>query len=250
MKDLEQLVQYLDGELNEVEKKQLVEKLKNDPSLSEKLDLIKDVDQLIGDKHLENFEESLKEIETLYFKNKDKESSARTSKKLEWLRAAAIFIVLVAAGAYFVFQINNDSLTTDELFTAYYEKMPADFTTRSEEMVNDDFIIAIKLYNENKYQQAIVEFNKILEKDPSNTAARLFLGICYTETKQFDSASGHFKNIIEKHDPIFEEHASWYLALCYIKTNKPDSAKQLLNKLVNTRSFYIKKATDLLSELR
>lgn len=249
MKDLEQLVQYLDGELNEYEKQQLIEKLKNDPSLREKLNIIKDIDLLLGDRHLESLEESLKEIEAQHKGEHALIPSISAPKKLLWLKAAALIIILVSAASYFVFHFSNTPKNPDDLFAAYYEKMPADFTTRSQDTQQDDFNSAIKLYNENDYSQAIVGLNKVIQKDQSNNAAQLFLGICYIETKQFEGAAAQFEKVIKKHDPLFEEHAEWYLALSYIKTNKPGLAKPLLSKLVNSKAFYAKQASDLLKKL-
>lgn len=247
MKDLEQLVQYLDGELNEIEKQQLIEKLKKDPSLRERIDLIKDVDALIGDKQLEKFEESLKEVEAMY--HKKKEVPAPATRKMVALQIAAAIIILVSAATYFLFVKNNGNTSSDELFAAYYQKLPADFTTRSEGVPNDGFVTAIQLYNENKYKEAITEFNKVVMADPSNNAAKLFLGICYTETQQFTNATNYFKKIIDQEDPIFQEHASWYLSLCYIKTHETGKARQLLSNLVSTRSFYMAQASELLKKL-
>jgi tetratricopeptide (TPR) repeat protein len=246
MKDLEQLVQFLDGELNEVEQKQLREELKNNPALSQKLDLIKDFDALTGDKQLSDFEDTLKEVEGEF---RNRKQTSKLNLKL-WMQIAATIIILISAATYFLVIKEKTSVSADSLYAAYYHKLPADYSTRSNENGNDLFINAIKLYNENKYHEAIVEFNKIIRTDPSNNAARLFLGICYSETNNFEKASGLFNDIIKQHDPIFEEHAAWYLSLCYIKTKKPELAKPLLNNLVETRSFYIGKATELLGKLK
>lgn len=246
MKDLEQLVQYHDGDLNEADKLQLAERLKNETALQNTLDLINDVEHLLGDRQLASFEENVKEAEAAFFQKKAAESRFTLSF---WMKAAAVLVLIVSAALFFLVVKNNVSYSNDELFAVYYEKLPADFATRSDDNARDDFIHAIKLYNENKYQEAIAKFNQILEKDPANNAARLFLGICLTETSDFKSAVGEFKNILDQHDPIFEEHATWYLSLCYIKTQHPGSAKPLLNNLVTSRSFYMAKASEILEKL-
>ncbi|NJK94570.1 MAG: tetratricopeptide repeat protein [Bacteroidales bacterium] len=249
MKDLEHLVKYLDGELSEKEKHELIEKLRNDPSLSEKVDLIKDVDEIVGDKHLSSFEESLKEVESVYF-NRDLHNASVSSRKyLIFTRIAVVLFVLLSTGAYFFFTGEGNSGGQDKLFAAYYEKMPADFTTRSVFPQDDNFIKAIKYYNDNKFRAAIIEFEKILKSDPDNNSVKLFLGLCYTETNEFENAAGFFKSILKQKDPIFEEHAAWYLSLCYIKTNKFDMAKPILKKLIDSRSFYMQKASELQNKL-
>jgi tetratricopeptide (TPR) repeat protein len=246
MKDLEQLVQYHDGDLTEADRLLLAERLKNEAELQNTLDLITDVECLIGDRELASFEENVKEAEASFLQKKAAESRLTLNF---WMKAAAILVVLVSAALFFLVLKNNVSLNNDELFAAYYEKLPADFATRSDINSKDDFINAIKLYNENKYQEAITKFHHILKNDPSNNAARLFLGISLTETSDFESAAGEFKYILDQRDPIFEEHATWYLSLCYIKTQHPGLARPLLSSLVSSRSFYMVKASDLLKKL-
>lgn len=247
MKDLEQLVQFLDGDLNEVEKQQLIEELKKNQGLNAKLDLIKDFDALTGDKQLSDFEDTLKEVEAEFLNRK--QPSSKLNLKL-WMQIAATVILLISAATYFLVIKERSSVSPDSLYAAYYQKLPADYVTRSGENGNDLFINAIKLYNDNKYQEAIAEFNKVLLTDPSNNAARLFLGICFSEISNFKKASEHFNIILNQRDPIFEEHAAWYLSLCYIKTKNPDLARPLLINLVETRSFYIGKASELLGKLK
>lgn len=252
MKDLELLVRYLDGDLNDTEKQQVDDRLKVDPLLSGKLELIKDVNTVLGDKELSSFEERIAEAEKLYFNKKSLEEPAPVyiTKKFNIYRIAAVIAVLVALTFTFLLVKNNLAKSNDELFATYYEKMPADFHTRSEEIQGNDFINAVKLYNQNKYREAIVGFEKVLKNEPANNAAKLFLGICYTETHQYKNAATQFTKIISGKDPIFEEHASWYLSLCYLKTNNAGLAKNILLNLVHTNSFYEDKASELLKDMK
>lgn len=251
MKDLEQLVQYLDGDLNDYDRQQLTEKMRVDASLREKLDFIKDVDRVIGDNELSSFEECLNDVENSFFNRQTLEEPkpAYKFKRTYIMRAAAVAAIVVATALTFILIQDRLIYSHDKIFASYYEKMPVDFATRSNEIFKDDFTDAIKYYNQNNYKEAIIHFEKVLKKDPTNNAAKLFLGICYTETKQYKNAAGQFHTIIQQKDPIFEEHASWYLSLCYIKTDNPKLAKNILHNLVNTHSFYTAKASELLKQL-
>lgn len=242
MRDLEQLVRYLDGELTESEKQQLLEKLKNDPSLREKLELISDVDKLLGDKHLENFEESVSEIEAVH-SGKTKPDSDR---KLKWLAAAAIFLILISAASYFIFYKTTSG---EKLFAAYYERLPADFATRSPEAGNDDLDLSLRLYNTGKFQEATGELRKIVQKQPDDYAAGLYLGICYMETDQENNAASEFRKVLNSGDPVFEEHALWYLSLSYIKAGQTSLAIPMLKKLAGSQTFYKEKASGLLNKV-
>jgi tetratricopeptide (TPR) repeat protein len=259
MKDLEQLVRYLDGDLSDNERQQIDDRLKIDPSFSGKLDLIKDVDNILGDKELSSFEQRLSEIEKRYRNKESLEEPLPTyekpipvynTSKFNIRRIAAVIAILVAFTFSVIWIKNTFWESKNDLFATYYQKMPADFGTRSEESTDNEFIRAIKLYNQNNYKEAIIAFERVLKKDPSNNAAKLFLGISYTETRQYKNAANQFTNIIQGKDPIFEEHASWYLSLCYLKTNNPGLAKNILQILVNTNSFYKDKASDLLKKLQ
>lgn len=250
MRDLEQLIRSLDGELTEEQKNQLNEELKNNPSLVDNLELIKDVDSLMGDKHLNSFESTLKEVEYVVFKQGNLKKEEVKINRFTFTRlVAASVIAIVSLGILFYFMASNQKQSSEYLYAHYYQKLEADFLTRSATVAQDDFIKAVEFYSQGKYESAIGLFNSIIKKDPSNNAAKLFLGISYTETQRFTNAIKVFQDLIKQDDIMFGEHASWYLSLCYIKLNEVSKAKPLLKHLVTTKSFYVQKASDLLKDL-
>jgi tetratricopeptide (TPR) repeat protein len=248
MSDLEFLIRYLDGDLTEEQKREFQEQLKTNSSLANNLEFIQDMDQLLGDRHMADFEDSLKEVENVLFQKQEKEKSSRKFFLGKVLAIAGVIAILIMGTAYFLF-FKSGKLNTDALYSQYYQKLDAGFVNRSEAPGKDDFIQAIQYYDAGKYNQAITLFQKIINSDPSNNAARLFLGICYSETKQYPHAVPLFLGIVKQNDLAFKEHAYWYLSLCYLKLNDIPRAKQNLKILISSQSFYVEKASELLKKL-
>ena len=66
------------------------------------------------------------------------------------------------------------------------------------------------LFLNEKYDQAIIEFNKSLEKDPGNAEALYSLGIVYEAKNMLKQAKEYFRTALEldpKHK-LAEEHLS------------------------------------------
>jgi TolA-binding protein len=250
MNDLEQLIRYLDGELTEEQKILFQEQLKNNHALTDNLEIIQDINQILGDKQIATFEDNLKEVEHVLFRNSEIKKERATSHYSVGRRlaiAGAISLLIIGC-AYFLF-FKTTASYTDELYAQYYSKLDANFFTRSDAPAKDDFIQAIQLYDAGDYKAAIMLFNKILTNDPSNNAVKLFLGICYSETQRFPNAIKILQGVIAQNDLTFGEHATWYLSLCYIKTKDIQHAKQTLKQLISSKSYYVEKASELLQKL-
>ena len=64
--DFAQLIRYTDGELNDNEKRVIIERLKSDKSLNEIMVLIEDVKNVLSDKGLITFNKCLKNAEKVF----------------------------------------------------------------------------------------------------------------------------------------------------------------------------------------
>jgi tetratricopeptide (TPR) repeat protein len=65
------------------------------------------------------------------------------------------------------------------------------------------------------------------------------------EIKDFNKAIDILNQIIANQDNAFLEHAEWYLALCYIKTNRLTEAKKIINQIKTSDSYYRALASDV-----
>jgi tetratricopeptide (TPR) repeat protein len=258
MKELEKIIQYLDGDLK-VEEKQLFElELNSNPLIAQQLRLTQQVDNLLADNELFNFMENLQIAKEQYHKEeiahiengKNDHSKFKSSfffgKKL--LSAAAIvLLVVISSVVYTIFSVPSN----DRLFSQYYQKYEADIVTRSAVTTDANALIsAIQLYDKGNYDGAISKFEDILKVDKDNTAAHFFIGVSYIETNHLDKAIKNLSFVISQNDTAFIEHAEWYLALCYVKTKQTAKANTLLTKIAGRQTFYKLMAMEVLKKLK
>ncbi len=259
MKELEKIIQYLDGDMK-VEEKQLFElELKSNPIISQQLRLTLQVDQLLADNELFTFMENI-QIAKKQFENEELSALNEEAKDIKskfkqtfflgrkFLTAAAVILVVVISSV--VYNIISVP-TNDRLFKQYYQKYDADILTRSS-VINDvnALISAIQQYDKGNYLIAITKFEEILKIDNNNTTAHFFVGVSYIETNDYEKAIKNLSFVIAQNDTAFSEHAEWYLALCYVKTKQTTKANKLLTKIAGRKTFYKLMAMDILKKLK
>jgi predicted Zn-dependent protease len=128
----------------------------------------------------------------------------------------------------------------------YYTGENAHNLTRSAGNTNDE---AMTKYREGDYNSALVLFNEILDKDPSNIYIRYYSGLASIEANQNEKAIGEFKYIIDQKNNLFVENAQWYLALSYLKNNQVKDAKSLLVQINNSSNPHNKEASQILKKI-
>jgi tetratricopeptide (TPR) repeat protein len=260
MEQLEKIIKYLDGELIGEEKQTFEQELENNLSLKQTIALVKEVDQTLSDENLLNYVDELKKVQA----NVNAEMLADTSgsevmdnshrHKIwpmhHWKMLAAASITLFITVSLF-FYMNYSKPLNDKVFNRFYERYEASLLTRSAVPSDvNDLIKAIQLYDKGDYTDAIAQFELIIKKDATNTAAHFFIGVSFIETKNFSKAIENLSFVIAQNDTAFIEHAEWYLALCYIKTNQINCATVILNKIANGKTYYKLPANDVLKSLK
>jgi tetratricopeptide (TPR) repeat protein len=248
MGKLEKMIKYLDGEVIGEEKQLLEKEIESSEELTHTLHLIEEVDTIIQDEKLVHFVTRIQEINDQ--QKKTQLTPGRTAS-ISWFLskkfyAAASISLLIILSSIFYF---NVSPSNEKLFNQYYNRYDACFTTRGNTEMNE-LVMAIQLYDQKLYNEAISHFNQIIKKDHKNTTAYFFMGISYMETKAYDKAIQNLNKVVTQKDTAFMEHAEWYLALCYLKTNQSSLAKIILKDLANSQSYYYASAKELYNKLK
>jgi len=255
MKELEGIIKYLDNEVIGEEKQAFEQKLLKDSTFKEKVELVREIDSAIADQDYIAYRGKLQDVCTEFSQNNDEindkgdESVPHPKFAIRWqyLSVAAVGLVFVIST---IFYKNITEPSNEKLFKEYYSRYEANVLTRSETSDNNDLITAIQLYDRGSYAEAIVNFKSILKSDASNTAAHFFLGVSYMETNNYKSAIENLSYVITQNDTVFVEHAEWYMAMCYLKTNQSKLANQILTKISTTKNFYKLMAADLLKKMK
>lgn len=252
MEQLEKIIKYLGGEVTGDEKQAFEKKLGEDVSLQEKLNLVKDIDATLTDENLFSFVTKIQQIsssvnrkQSSITKNRIDEEKTIFTLKRRFLSVAAVLLIFAISS---IFYLNFAGPKNERIYNQFYQKYESSLITRSGTNETNDLIIAIQLYDKGKYKDAIARFTNLLQKDNSNTTAHFFMGLSYMETKTYDKAIKSFNTIMAEKDTAFIEHAEWYMALCYVRTNQKKQASDLLKQIAASNSYYKIKAVDLLKK--
>lgn len=107
---------------------------------------------------------------------------------------------------------------------------------------------AVKAYETENYKQAIAYYEHLCRQFPNEEKHRLFLGIAYLANYQPEKAVGTLVAPFTTRTE-FDNDRKWYLALAYIRINHFPEAKQLLQELAETDSFYREQSRKLAGKL-
>jgi tetratricopeptide (TPR) repeat protein len=106
------------------------------------------------------------------------------------------------------------------------------------------------LYNNGDYSAASSALKRYLSNNPEKTEAFFLLGVSEMGNNNFDNAITIFSSLCKNNSNLYLDHSQWYLALCYIKTEKYALAKNELQAIINSGSYYDTKARKVLRKLR
>lgn len=246
MKKLDQntrslIEQYLLNTLNKAEREAFHQRLKTDDAFAEAFKIEKDIRQCIfymenqtTKEYLDKLYQERKENGLLLSEIVDTEGSKETSensappqqknniKKLNpFFRYAAAILMIGGLIALYFFLSPNQS--DEQLFAANYSTPQWSETVRGNEKS-----ATIKIaYETGRFKQAIQLMEPTLE-DPT---MQLYTGICQLELNQTDAAIKTFTKL--KTYEAFNDQATWYLAMCYLKSEDTARCKTELRMLTN-----------------
>ncbi len=107
---------------------------------------------------------------------------------------------------------------------------------------------AMKLFNQKQIDACIEELQWLYDYNKQDANAQFYLGMCYVEKKQYKKALALLEHNLENDINIFHQEAEYYKAICLLKTNNADEAKQLFQKIKNSNGFYASRVGDWLNK--
>jgi TolA-binding protein len=109
---------------------------------------------------------------------------------------------------------------------------------------------AMRLYKNEKYIDAIQEYDNILAKHPEDVNAQFYYGLCKYHLGQNGAALKKFDSVLKNRQTEFNEEANWYKALTLVEMMSTTAAKELLGNIVKQNGFYKAKAEEKLKEFK
>ena len=192
----ERIERFLREQMSPEENDAFLNDLKNDKDLREEAQMMA---LMIKEMKEEQIKQSEKLTEDVLAEEKQAKK-ARIISMVRWpLSIAAMFILIF--GATLLWNRQSD---TDALFTEYYSS----YTLQGESRGGDSEV----------EKELAVLFNQVgTEKDISTVIDKL--------QKIYDSVDSEYEY------SLYADDIAWYLALAYLKVNKPEKSKELLKPL-------------------
>lgn len=253
---------FLKGELSDAERLKFKKDLFADPSLSEELQINKNLFALFetddwNEIHQLNedgvaYEEYLlsEEAQTIQrtiteANNKYKRTSISPRKDHLWYAVASSFVIILAVGYSLWFSERN---TSENLYTDYSDlsNLPS-LTLRNDadKLLSD----AEQLFIQKEYTGALHTLELFESKyDTANPSTILYKGICLLETDKYEKAVNTFTQL-KNSNTLDSDKAYWYLALTYLKQKDLATTKSLLKEIVANKYHNHIKANQLLSQM-
>lgn len=243
---------YLEGRLDEQQKKAFDQELQTNTELRDEFDLFKMSREAVEVEIANDLRQSFKDWQS------EDESKTVTEKpqlkvvsinRRRWLSMAAAACVFLVAG-FFVWNLSN-SVSNPGLAANYYTT-PSVSNFRSGADSDTNFQNGLTFYQENKLNEANTTLNNIPSSSPEYTKAQYLVGHIAMQEKNYATAITAFKNVVAKNDPRWQEQAEWNLILAYLG-NDDNSGEfiSLLNQITGNDSHsYHQQAVELEGEMK
>lgn len=250
----DRIQKYLDGKMSEDELKKFREDLIKDPELLQELDLHRSLGEIINSRDEIRFRRKLDEAYKTY-KIISSEDDVRKPRILKFisLKRLALVIPVIAGLAIILYFSEKKKYSNEAIFENYLKSYNKELSSRdlNENAEENSFLVkGVDLYLRSQYSEASEMIKIYLKDHPDNVDAHFYYGLCNMYLNDFRDAISSFELILQKPYSYYQEYARWYLALCYIKTNKNDTARVLLKEIVGSNDTFSAQAKEVFKKLR
>ncbi len=233
---------YIAGEMDKKEELWFLKEMEGNPELKHEVELRRKTDNILVKKDILDLRRKLTNIENTRINKPTGEKPGRMKY------AALIALLIIIGGIAFIYR---GKLSNEEILERYYKAYEPTSNIRSDfKTDNQDFNLALEYYKVRDYRNAAVYFSKVIQAEPGNMHSTLLNGISNYEISNYPEAENSFTRIIDDNNNLFIDHAQWYLALCYLKTNDILKAKEQFIAIDKSGSIYKKNARQILKRLK
>jgi len=169
------------------------------------------------------------------------------SKQLRWLRSsvAAIVIVVGLAGL-----LNGMFMSVERVYDKFND-IPTWANERSVEEVSNLKVPIKNAYMNQEYDTASDLIGKVPESIlRENFDLQFYNASSYQTLQDFDKAIERYTEILNQGDNMFIEEAEWYRALCYLRNDNEEIAKQELLAVIERKGTFEIDAKAIIRRLR
>lgn len=177
------------------------------------------------------------------FTLENKKKTIAITKMFVRLSAAAILLILIATGAWFIL-VPTDS---EKLFVKNFEPYPNIITIKSQS--DQKLSMAFLLYEIRVWDSAILLFKSFADDTIDNPDVFFYLGNAYLAKGEPDQAIFWLNKSADISNK-YSDQIKWYLALAYLIKRELITSEQYLEMLISSENFYKGRAEKLIRQIR
>ncbi|MBW6536369.1 MAG: hypothetical protein K0B11_15270 [Mariniphaga sp.] len=243
----EQIEDFISGSLEGEELELFQAELCENTDLKAEIALRRNVDMAVGEKEILNLRDKLLKVQH-EVKNKEIKSLIPDTKiqQMNWWRAGvAVAVILFAFTGIF----RNEFANINHTYNKYYEQ-PEWAPQRSVTADLGLLQLANGHFVNGEYDKALVLYDKAINENDEKFVFQFYKGASLQNLEKFEEAIPEYSKVIEHGDNMFVEEAEWYKALCYLKLERKDIAKEHLLAIINRNGYYANDAKAILKRTR
>jgi tetratricopeptide (TPR) repeat protein len=245
----EQIENYLAGNISPQEKARFEEQIRLDAHLAQEVEALRTARFVLKTGALLDIKEQLRGYSKELEKGDKKKGKVVFPHPWVWAVAAS---VVLAVGLFLWIGKGN---TNEQLFAEYYRPYP-NFVAPVK-MGEQDYSYsdttkrkAFFAYDQGSYKDAIPLFKQCLV-DQNDSVVTYYLGNAYLGANLPKEASETYLPLLQLEGKgfLFFIQTQWYLSLCYLKMNRLQEARQILETIRSSKNEYSERADQLLMKL-
>lgn len=227
---------YLSGAMSSSERQAFEQELTTNAELREQVQLQRSMQQFLQHK------EERQELQQKLTQTGGDFFQIRQARPRLWVRWAAGSAAAAAVVLLVVWQF----LLQPSLYDTYADFPPLTLTEKSAD-TPVDWSQTEAAFNGGDYATAAEQLAQYLQTYPDDQQAQLYLGIARMELGQAEEANELFRQLADASADI-RPYAIWYRALNYLKADKKDNCRAVLEAIPQASPFY-EEAQELLGKL-
>lgn len=151
----------------------------------------------------------------------------KKDNRKKWLAAAAVIVIVILGGSL-LFQ----KPAHEKLFAAYYKPDPGLPVVMGEEGKSNYILYDGMIdYKEGNYTKAIEKWKNMGDSHTYTDTLSYYMGLANMSAGNMEQAVKHLDDVLKKENNVYQQKATWYLALIYIKQDNKKAAVNLLKKI-------------------
>ncbi len=225
MDNLDYIESYFTDGPDPVRTREFENRIESDPAFAEQVAFYLSAFQVSGEAARIVKKEHFKEI---YKKNHT--AGPGPVRKLVYYMAAAAVVAGMVFGIYTYVKPVSPKQLADRYVNGHLQTLGVTMSGRS-----DNLQTGLRLYNEGRYEEALLQFEKIIRSDTSLFTAKEYAGIAALRLKEYNKALSYFEQL-EIYNGLYANPALILQSVTLMERNQPGDAakaKQLLKRVVD-----------------